>query len=183
MALATALAVMSALAGSNGVMAQGTEATAVAWTAGEIRKIDKDAGKVTIRHEDIKNLNMPAMTMVFTVKNKSLLDGLKVGAKIQFMAVQEQGKLTVTDIRHGPEGDVPSNSSMDKDAPKQGRNMKHHAEMMAKMEIHIEHMREMVQKWDAAPTPEARQALMKQHHDMMHEGMEMSPNKGDHQHH
>lgn len=71
----------------------------------------------------------------------------------------------------------------DKDSMPHGRKMKDSSEMMARMEKHIERMREMVQKWDAAQTPEARQALMEEHHNMMHEGMEMSPKKGGHSHH
>jgi Cu(I)/Ag(I) efflux system protein CusF len=81
------------------VMAQATESESADWTMGEIRKVDKSAGKVTIRHEDIQSLNMPAMTMAFTIANKEKLEGLKVGDKIQFKAVQEQGKLIVTDIQ------------------------------------------------------------------------------------
>lgn len=163
--------------------AQATESAASTWTAGEIRKLDKEAGKLTIRHEDIQNLNMPAMTMVFTVKNKSMMDGLKVGDKIKFMAVQEKGKLIVTDIQSAGEGAVQSEPAADKEGMKHGKKMKMNPDMMAKMEKHIEHMREMVQKWDAAQTPEARQALMEEHHRMMHDGMEMSPKKGDDKHH
>ena len=163
--------------------AQATESAASTWTAGEVRKLDKEAGKLTIRHEDIQNLNMPAMTMVFTVKNKSMLDGLKVGDKIKFMAVQEKGKLIVTDIQSAKEGAVQSEPAADKEDMKHGKKMKTNPDKMAKMEKHIERMREMVQKWDAAQTPEARQALMEEHHSMMHEGMEMSPKKGDDKHH
>jgi Cu/Ag efflux protein CusF len=153
------------------------------WTVGEIRKIDKSAGKLTILHENIKSLNMPAMTMVFGVKNKDQLVDLKVGDKVQFKAVQEQGKLIVTDIQAVNVGAARSGPTSDKDGMQHGRKMKETTEMMVRMEKHIEHMRVMVQKWDAAQTPEARQALMEEHHSMMHEGMEMSPNKGDHKHH
>ena len=48
---------------------------------GEIRKIDKAAGKVTIKHGDIPSIEMPPMTMVFTVKDPTLLDGVKAGDK------------------------------------------------------------------------------------------------------
>ena len=63
-------------------------------TDGEVRKIDKDAGKITIKHMD-----MPGMTMVFVAKDKALLDKTSVGAKIQFMATNENGQMTVTDIQ------------------------------------------------------------------------------------
>lgn len=68
-------------------------------TDGEIRKVDKEAGKVTIKHGEIKNLEMPGMTMVFTAKDKALLDKVKVGDKIRFMASHEDGKMMVTDIQ------------------------------------------------------------------------------------
>lgn len=65
---------------------------------GEIRKIDKEAGKITLRHGEIKNLEMPAMTMVFVARRIDLLDGLKVGDKVKFSAVNENGKFVVTQI-------------------------------------------------------------------------------------
>ncbi|WP_310567300.1 copper-binding protein [Hydrogenophaga sp.] len=68
-------------------------------TDGEVRKIDKDAGKITIKHGDIKHMDMPGMTMVFVAKDKALLDKTSVGAKIQFMATNENGQMTVTDIQ------------------------------------------------------------------------------------
>lgn len=68
-------------------------------TDGEVRKIDKEAGKITIKHGDIKHMDMPGMTMVFVVKDKAMLDKTSVGAKIQFMATNENGQMTVTDIQ------------------------------------------------------------------------------------
>jgi Cu(I)/Ag(I) efflux system periplasmic protein CusF len=65
---------------------------------GEIRKIDKEANKLTIKHGEIKNLDMPPMTMVFQVKEASLFDKLKPGDKIQFRAIKEGGNYVVTDI-------------------------------------------------------------------------------------
>ena len=68
-------------------------------TDGEIRKVDKDAGKVTIKHGEIKHMDMPPMSMVFNVKDKAMLDKVQVGEKIQFIVVQEAGKMVVTDIQ------------------------------------------------------------------------------------
>lgn len=68
-------------------------------TDGEIRKIDKENGKVTIKHAEIKNLDMPPMSMVFNVKDKAMLDQVQVGQKIQFAVIQDAGKMVVTDIR------------------------------------------------------------------------------------
>ena len=68
-------------------------------TDGEVRKIDLEAGKVTLKHADIKSLDMPAMTMVFAVKDKALLGKLKAGDKVQFKAINEGGKYTVTEMQ------------------------------------------------------------------------------------
>ncbi len=73
-------------------------APAASMTEGEVRKIDKDASKITIKHGDIKHLEMPGMTMVFTAKDKALLDKAQVGDKIRFMVINEGGKMVVTAI-------------------------------------------------------------------------------------
>ena len=67
-------------------------------TEGEVRKVDKDAKKITIRHGPIQNLDMPAMTMVFQVKDLALLDQVKTGDKIRFTAEKAGGAFTVTHI-------------------------------------------------------------------------------------
>lgn len=68
-------------------------------TDGEVRKVDKEAGKITLRHGDIKHLDMPGMTMVFAVKEKSMLDKVQAGDKVRFMVADEKGKMVVTDIQ------------------------------------------------------------------------------------
>ena len=70
-------------------------------TDGEIRKIDKETGKITIKHGEIKHMDMPPMSMVFNVKDKAMLDKVQVGEKIQFIVVQDAGKMVVTDIKPG----------------------------------------------------------------------------------
>lgn len=65
---------------------------------GEVRKIDKEASKITIRHGPVSGLDMPAMSMVFRAKEAALLDKVKVGDKIRFNVVQEKGAYVVTDI-------------------------------------------------------------------------------------
>ncbi|WP_295644725.1 copper-binding protein [uncultured Methylibium sp.] len=67
-------------------------------TDGEIRKVDKENGKLTIKHAEIKNLNMPGMTMVFQVKDKAMLDKVQAGDKVKFKAASEAGKFTVTEL-------------------------------------------------------------------------------------
>lgn len=66
---------------------------------GEVRKVDKEAAKLTLKHGEIKSLDMPAMTMVFQVRDKAVLDSLKPGDKVRFKAVNDGGKYTVTEIR------------------------------------------------------------------------------------
>ena len=68
-------------------------------TDGEVRKVDKEGGRVTLKHADIKSLDMPGMTMVFSVRDKALLDAVKTGDKVRFKAVNEAGKFTVTEIQ------------------------------------------------------------------------------------
>jgi len=65
---------------------------------GEIRKVDKDAKKITIKHGPLLNLDMPAMTMVFQVKDPAMLDGVKAGDKVKFRAESVGGAFTVTKI-------------------------------------------------------------------------------------
>jgi Cu/Ag efflux protein CusF len=72
---------------------------AVDMTDAEVRKVDKAAAKITLKHAEIKNLDMPAMTMVFTVKDKALLESLQPGDKVRFRAVNEGGKYTVTQLQ------------------------------------------------------------------------------------
>ena len=66
---------------------------------GEIRKVDIDAKKITIKHGEIKNLDMPGMTMVFQVKDPALLEKAKVGEKVRFKAEKAGGAMVVTDIQ------------------------------------------------------------------------------------
>jgi Cu(I)/Ag(I) efflux system protein CusF len=64
----------------------------------EVRKVDKDAGKITLKHGEIKNLDMPPMSMVFQVKDKALLDKVKAGDKVTFTADKVNGAYTVLSI-------------------------------------------------------------------------------------
>lgn len=68
---------------------------------GEIRKVDKEARKITIKHGEIKNLEMPGMTMVFQVKDAAMLDTVKAGDKIRFKAESAGGAIVVTEIQPG----------------------------------------------------------------------------------
>ena len=65
---------------------------------GEVRKIDKDSLKVTLKHGEIKNLEMPGMTMVFRVKDAEMLDKVQVGSIVKFVAEKLDGGFFVTAI-------------------------------------------------------------------------------------
>lgn len=65
---------------------------------GEVRKVDKDAKKITLRHGEIKSLEMPPMTMVFQVKDAAMLEKVQAGDKVRFKAEKVDGAFTVTAI-------------------------------------------------------------------------------------
>ena len=68
-------------------------------TEAEVRRVDKDAGKITLKHGEIKNLDMPGMTMVFQVKEPTMLDAVKEGDVVQFKAERAGGALVITDMQ------------------------------------------------------------------------------------
>lgn len=70
--------------------------------AGEVRKVDRDNQKIIIKHGEIKSLDMPPMTMVFTVKDPALLEAAKPGDKVRFVVAREDGKFVVTAIEAAP---------------------------------------------------------------------------------
>ena len=103
---ATAIALSSFLSGHAfaAASAQPTQmemANSPSLTDGEVKKIDKEQGKITLKHGAIKHMDMPGMTMVFSVKDKTMLDTVKAGDKVQFMVANEGGKMTVTQIQAG----------------------------------------------------------------------------------
>ena len=67
-------------------------------TGGMVKKVDEKLMKVTIKHEELKNLGMPSMTMVFAIGDAAMLAKLKVGSKIKFVADRVVGRLTVTQV-------------------------------------------------------------------------------------
>ncbi len=75
---------------------------ALPWAEAEIRRIDTAAGKISLKHGEIKNLDMPPMSMVFQVPNTSQLEGLKVGDAVRFTADQINGAYTVIRIERRP---------------------------------------------------------------------------------
>lgn len=65
----------------------------------EVRRVDRDAGKLTLKHGPIPNLEMPAMTMVFRVQEAGMLDVVKAGDKVSFQADKINGQYVVTKIQ------------------------------------------------------------------------------------
>jgi Cu/Ag efflux protein CusF len=74
------------------------KAPAAALAEGEVRKVDKAAKKITLKHGPIPNIDMPAMTMVFPVKDPALLDKAKPGQRVKFQAEMIGGTATVTQL-------------------------------------------------------------------------------------
>ncbi len=68
---------------------------------GEVRRVDRDAKKITLRHGPIASIDMPPMTMVFQVKDPAMLGGLKQGDKVKFSAEKIDGAYVVTRIEPG----------------------------------------------------------------------------------
>ena len=87
------LAAVLALA-AFGAQAQATDA--------EVKKIDKAQGKITLKHGEIKNLDMPPMTMVFRVKDAKVLDTVAAGDKVKVTIEKLDGQYTVTSMSKAP---------------------------------------------------------------------------------
>jgi Cu(I)/Ag(I) efflux system periplasmic protein CusF len=83
-----------------GASAGATQASAM--SEGEVRRVDKDAKKITIKHGPLENLDMPAMTMVFQVKDPAMLEQVKPGDKVRFQAEKVGSAFTVTKIEAAP---------------------------------------------------------------------------------
>ena len=94
--VAAAQAASTSAGGTDLVVAQ---ASTTDMTDGEIRKVDKDTKKITIKHGEIKNLDMPGMTMLFQVKDTAMLDMVKPGDKVKFRAEKLGGGIVVTEIQ------------------------------------------------------------------------------------
>jgi Cu/Ag efflux protein CusF len=99
LATGTAWAQHSAGGAHGAANAAGASATAAdASSSGEVRRIDRAGGKVTLRHGEIPNLDMPPMTMVFRVRDGALLEGLKEGDRVRFRAEKDGSQYVVTQL-------------------------------------------------------------------------------------
>jgi Cu(I)/Ag(I) efflux system periplasmic protein CusF len=105
-ALLTAAALVSPLAFADGAHAtnahagQGATSSSSAMAEGEVRRVDRDAKKITIKHGPLAKFDMPAMTMVFQVKDPVMLDKVKAGDKIRFDAEKVGGAFMLTALEH-----------------------------------------------------------------------------------
>ena len=68
------------------------------FVAGEVKRVDREGGKITLKHDAIPNLGMDGMTMVFRVQEPAMLDKVKAGDKVKFKADHLKGAFTVTEI-------------------------------------------------------------------------------------
>jgi Cu(I)/Ag(I) efflux system periplasmic protein CusF len=66
---------------------------------GEVRKVDMTSKKITLKHGEIKSMDMPPMTMVFQVKDAAMLEKVKAGDKVRFKAEKSGGAMVVTEIQ------------------------------------------------------------------------------------
>lgn len=99
-ALMLAAALFAAAASSHAASHAGAPMASSADMAdGEIRKVDMDTKKITIKHGAIKSLDMPGMTMVFQVKDAALLNKVKEGDKVRFSAEKAGNAIVITDIQ------------------------------------------------------------------------------------
>jgi Cu/Ag efflux protein CusF len=80
----------------------GGRAFAQEWIDAEVRRIDKEGARLTLKHAEIKSMDMPAMTMVFRVRDKAMLEGLSVGDRVRVQAVREAGQFVVVELRRAP---------------------------------------------------------------------------------
>lgn len=83
-------------------LAQAPAAPALPSVEAEVRKVDARAGKITLKHRDIPNLDMPPMTMVFQVSDPAFLSQVKAGDKVHFTAEKILGAYTVMSIAPAP---------------------------------------------------------------------------------
>lgn len=86
---------LGAIAAEDQATTQQDAAKSTPMSKGEVKKVDKSSGKITIKHGPLDNLGMPAMTMVFRVKDPAMLDQMKEGDKINFVAEKVNGAITV----------------------------------------------------------------------------------------
>ena len=99
---AACIAAVLSCSGGAAAWAQTTTANANALTSAEVVKLDKEGGRITLKHGEIKNLDMPPMTMVFRVKDRQSVQDLVVGDRVRFAAERIDGNYTVVALSKLP---------------------------------------------------------------------------------
>lgn len=89
-----ALAALAAAA----LLASGLAGAQAGWVAGEVRMVDADKGRVRLKHQAIRQLDMPAMETTFPVRDRAVLPRLQTGERVRFRAEKIGGQFTVTAI-------------------------------------------------------------------------------------
>lgn len=84
------------------LLVPGLPARAQEWIEAEVRRVDKEGLRLTLKHGEIKSLDMPAMTMAFRVRDKATLDGLNVGDRVRVQVLRESGQFVVVALRRAP---------------------------------------------------------------------------------
>lgn len=74
-------------------------AQAETWTKAEVKAVDTEESKITLKHEPLAEFDMPAMTMVFRMVDPAKLEGLAEGDQIEFVAGNENGQMVVKDLK------------------------------------------------------------------------------------
>jgi Cu(I)/Ag(I) efflux system periplasmic protein CusF len=90
------VSLIAILAAATTTLAQAADAS------GQVTKIDKANARVTLKHGEIKSLDMPPMTMVYRVRDPKALDAVAVGDKVRFTAEKIDGSYVVTSISRAP---------------------------------------------------------------------------------
>ena len=99
LAFASLIAPAGAQQGGHGTAQTMQLAQAAApWSEGEVRRIDKEGKRITLKHGAIPNLEMSPMTMSFRVQDAALLERVSAGDKVRFAAEKVDGQITVTRI-------------------------------------------------------------------------------------
>jgi len=80
-------------------VAADTEATELPMVTGEVKRVKPKSGKITIKHEEIPNLDMPKMTMVFRVDENTDISQFKKGDNVEFTVVEKDGKMFIVTIK------------------------------------------------------------------------------------
>jgi Cu(I)/Ag(I) efflux system periplasmic protein CusF len=90
---------ISIVAGTLLLLAAAPAVAEVSWTRGEVKKVDLEQGKVTVKHEEITSLDMPSMTMVFTTSDPEILKRLAPGQVAEFEFVNDNGRVVIKQMK------------------------------------------------------------------------------------